>query len=219
MYNDLNTDIKAITGQKEDIRIISYQTTTITKGLKYKLNHFDGVEARTPTSQMELIRDDSLIWASGPTYPYDFVNESLHIDAVGQQSVGLLAAKSAMGILRNERRFIGLVPIKYEIDGNDIRISFNVPEPPLCFDTINVCKADNYGFSVIRKDDINIISNVYIDQKAVVVRCSDSPKGCKLRYGINGEFIKGGRRYGPRGNLRDSQSKLSNWCLLFELVM
>lgn len=219
MYNDLNTDIKAITGQKEDIRIISYQTTTITKGLKYKPNHFDGVEARTPTSQMELVRDDSLIWASGPTYPYDFVNESLHIDAIGQQSIGLLAAKSAMGILRNEKRFIGLMPTNYEIDGNDIRIFFDVPEPPLCLDTINVFKVDNYGFSAIRKDDINIISNVYIDQNAIVVECSDSPIGCKLRYGINGEFLKGGRRCGPRGNLRDSQSIISNWCLLFELVI
>ena len=69
MYNDLNTDIKAVTGQKDDIRIISYQTTTVTKGLRYKPNNYDGTEARTPNAQMELIRDDSLIWASGPTYP------------------------------------------------------------------------------------------------------------------------------------------------------
>lgn len=216
MYNDLNTDIKAVTGQKDDIRIISYQTTTVTKGLKYKPNHYEGVEGRTPTAQMELIRDDSLIWASGPTYPYDFVNESLHIDAVGQKSIGLLAAKSAMGILRNEKRNIGLVPIKYEVDGNDIRILFNVPEPPLCFDTINVRKADNYGFNVIRKDDTDIISDVLIEQNTVVVKCTESPSGCKLRYGINGDFLKGGRVNGSRGNLRDSQSPLSSWCFLFE---
>lgn len=219
MYNDLNTDIKSITGQKEDIRIISYQTTTVTKGLKYKPNHYEGVEGRTPTAQMELVRDDSLIWASGPTYPYDFVNESLHIDAVGQKSIGLLAAKSAMGILKNEKRNIGLVPIKYEVDGNDIRILFNVPEPPLCFDTINVRKADNYGFNVIRKDDTDIISDVLIEQNMVVVKCTESPSGCKLRYGINGDFLKGGRRCGPRGNLRDSQTIISNWCLLFELEL
>ena len=219
MYNDLNTDIKSITGQKEDIRIISYQTSTITKGLRYKPNNYDGTEARTPNAQMELIRDDSLIWASGPTYPYDFVNESLHIDAVGQKSIGLLAAKSAMGILRNEKRNIGLVPIKYEVDGNDIRILFNVPEPPLCFDTINVRKADNYGFNVIRKDDTDIISDVIIEQNTVVVKCTESPCGCKLRYGINGEFLKGGRQNGPRGNLRGSRSGIPNWCLLFEFFV
>lgn len=219
MYNDLNTDIKSITGQKEDIRIISYQTSTITKGLKYKPNHYEGLEGRTPTAQMELVRDDSLVWASGPTYPYDFVNESLHIDAVGQKSIGLLAAKSAMGILRNEKRIIGLIPIKYEVDSNDIRILFNVSEPPLCFDTISVRKADNYGFSVIRKDDTDIISDVLIEQNTVVVKCTESPSGCKLRYGINGEFLKGGCQSGPRGNLRDSQFLLPNWCLLFEVYI
>ena len=219
MYNDLNTDIKAVTGQKDDIRIISYQTTTVTKGLRYKPNNYDGTEARTPNAQMELIRDDSLIWASGPTYPYDFVKESLHIDAVGQKSIGLLAAKSAMGILRNEKRNIGLVPIKYEVDGNDIRILFNVPEPPLCFDTINVRKADNYGFNVIRKDDMDIISDVFIDQNSVIIKCSEFPEGCELRYGINGDYLKGGRNTGPRGNLRDSQSPYNNWCFLFKFLI
>lgn len=217
MYNDLNTDIKNVTHQKENIRIICYQSSTITKGLRYKLNSYDGTEARTPTAQMELIREDSLIWVSGPTYPYDFVNESLHIDAVGQQSIGKLAGKSAIGILRKENRNIGLVPIKYEVDGKDIRILFNVPEPPLCFDTISVRKANNYGFNVIRKDDTDIISDVLIEQNMVVIKCSESPSGCKLRYGINGDYLKGGRRCGPRGNLRDSQSIISNWCFLFEL--
>ena len=216
MYNDLNTDIKAVTGQKDDIRIISYQTTTVTKGLRYKPNNYDGTEARTPNAQMELIRDDSLIWASGPTYPYDFVNESLHIDAVGQKCIGLLAAKSAMGILRNEKRNIGLVPIKYEVDGNDIRILFNVPEPPLCFDTINVRKADNYGFNVIRKDGTDLISDVKIDNDSIIINCMASPQGVKLRYGINGEFLKGGRTNGSRGNLRDSQRLTPNSCLFFE---
>ena len=216
MYNDLNTDIKSITGQKDDIRIISYQTTTITKGLKYKPNHYDGVEARTPTAQMELVRDDTLVWASGPTYPYDFVNESLHIDAIGQKSIGLLAAKSALGILRKEKRIVGLMPIKYEIDGNDIRLLFNVPCPPLSFDTINVKKVDNLGFNVVRADNTDIISNVSISDDTVIIKCIESPQNCKLRYGINGHPLKGGRNYGSRGNLRDSHGMVFNWALLFE---
>ena len=69
MYNDLNTDIKQITLQKEDIRIICYQSSTITKGLRYKPNNYEATEPCTPTAQMELVREDSLIWASGPTYP------------------------------------------------------------------------------------------------------------------------------------------------------
>ena len=216
MYNDLNTDIKKVTNQKDDIRIICYQTSTVTKGLRYKPNNFDATEPRTPTAQMELIRDDTLVWASGPTYPYDFVNESLHIDAAGQKSIGVFAAHSALGILRGGKRFTGLMPISIEVQGNDILIKFNVPCPPLCFDTVNVKKADNYGFNVIRKDDTDIISNVCIEQNTAVIKCTESPKGCKLRYGINGEFLKGGRNHGPRGNLRDSDRESYNWCLIFE---
>ena len=219
MYNDLNTDIKRITHQEEDIRIILYQTSTVTKGLRYKPNNFDASEPRTPTAQIELIRDDSLIWASGPTYPYDFVNESLHIDAVGQQSIGKLAAKSALSIIRNQKRNIGLVPLDYHVEGNDIRIDFNVPCPPLCFDTIQVKKTANYGFNVIRRDGTDIISDVLIDSNSVVIRCVESPKDCKLRYGINGEFLKGGRNLGPRGNLRDSGKNVPNWCMIFEKDM
>ncbi len=216
MYNDLNTDIKQVTHQKDDIRIICYQSTTITKGLRYKANNYNATEPKTPTAQMELIRDDSLIWASGPTYPYDFVNESLHIDAKGQQYVGRLAALSALDILRGGKRRIGLVPMSYEVQGNDVLIHFNVPCPPLYLDTISVRKTDNYGFNVIRSDNTDIISSVCIDGNTVVLKCKVSPANCKIRYGINGEDLKGGRNRGPRGNLRDSQRLYSNWCFLFE---
>lgn len=219
MYNNLNADIKNVTHQKEDIRIICYQSSTITKGLRYKPNDYNGTEAKTPTAQMELIRDDTLIWASGPTYPYDFVNESLHIDAVGQQGIGKLAAKSALGIIRNQKRNIGLVPIAYHVEGNDIRIEFNVPNPPLCFDTIQVKMIANYGFNVIRCDGTDIVSDVVIDNNSVIIHCKETPDNCKLRYGVNGEFLKSGRNLGPRGNLRDSEKSVSNWCLIFENVM
>lgn len=216
MYNDLNTDIKKVTHQKENIRIICYQTTALTKGERYKLNNYEASEPLAPTAQMELVRDDSLIWASGPTYPCDFVREHLHIDAKGQQHIGRLAALSVLDILRGGKRRIGLVPLSYEVQGNDVLIHFNVSCPPMCFDTINVNKADNYGFNVIRKDNADIISSVCIDGNTVVLKCKESPEDCKIRYGINGEFHKGGRTRGPRGNLRDSQSPYSNWCFLFE---
>lgn len=219
MYHDMNTDIKNVTHQKEDIRMISYQCSTITKGKYYEMNNYEGKEGRTPTAQMELIRDGSLIWASGPTYPYDFVNESLHIDALGQQNIGILAAKSALGILRNGERIIGLLPLLYEIDGNDIRILYHVPCPPICFDTINVRKADNYGFNVIRKDNADIISSVSLARDTVIVHCLESPKDCKLRYGVNGIYWLGGRSQGARGNLRDSQKAIPNWGLLFDYFL
>ncbi len=228
MYNDLNTDIKKVTHQTNDIRIICYQSSALTKGDRFKENNYNGTESKTPEIQMELVRDDSMIWAMGPTYPYDFIREALHIDAVGQKRIGDLAAKSALGIIRNEPRFIGLVPLKTKVEGNTISIVFNAPAPPLCFDTIQVMKADHYGFNIIRQDNTDIVSDVVLRGDTVVITCQESPTGCRIRYGVNGEFRKGGSQHGPRGNLRDSQGekrkvtingntyRQDNWCYIFD---
>ena len=228
MYNDLNTDIKQITHQINDIRIICYQSSALTKGGRFKKNNYSGTESKTPEIQMELVRDDSMIWAMGPTYPYDYLREALHIDAIGQKRIGDLTAKSALGIIRNKPRFIGLVPMETKVEDNTIIIVFNVPTPPLHFDTIQVMKAEHYGFNIIRQDNTDIISDVVLQGDTVVITCKESPIGCKIRYGVNGEFRKGGRLHGSRGNLRDSQGETrrvtingktypqDNWCYIFD---
>ena len=230
LIQDFNTDIKKITHQKDDIRIICYQTNVITKGEKYKKNNYYATETQAPEIQMEEVRDNPLIWASGPVYPYSFVNEALHIDAISQKRIGDLAAKSILRFLRQEDRFRGVIPIHTSVEDNEIRILFNVPYPPLCFDTINVRKADFYGFSVIRKDNKDIISDVTLNNDTIILKCKGSPIGCRIRYGINGEYMKSGWRIGPRGNLRDSQGdqeKISilgklypqhNWCYMFDYL-
>ena len=106
MYQDLNADIKNITHQPNDIRFICYQTNVVTKGKRYKPNHFNGTEAQTPQAQMELIRDDSVFWASGPMYPYSYVNESLHPDGISQKRFGYLVAESALDLLHHKKRFM-----------------------------------------------------------------------------------------------------------------
>ena len=231
MYQDLNTNIKSITHQPNDIRFICYQTNIVTKGKKYKPNYFNGTEAHTPQAQMELIRDDSLFWASGPMYPYSYVNESLHPDGMSQKRFGYLVAESVLGLLHHKKRFIGVVPVKTEIMDNEIHLLFNVPCPPLCFDTVSVRKVSNYGFNVTRKDNVDIISDVYLNGDTVILKCNESPIGCKIRYAVNGEFWKNGWNVGPRGNLRDSQGcnkqiiiqdqtyALYNWCFQFDYLL
>lgn len=226
---DINQDIKSITHQKEDVKIVCYQTSALAKGWYFKPNNYYGTEAVPSTQQMELIRDDSMFWASGPTYPYSFVNENLHIDGLSQNLHGHLAAKSVLGIIRNEKRIVGLLPNKAEIHDSTIRIHFNVPCPPLKFDTSLVKKISNYGFSVVRKDSTDIVSNVEIHGDTLIVKCNESPIGCRLRYGVNGEYMHSGNRFGARGNLRDSYGDehaalvhgksfpLYHWCYIFDI--
>ena len=228
---DVNNDIKNITNQPDPVRIISYQTNAITKGRKFNNNNFYSVEPIVPETQRLLILEDTLIWASGPTYPYSFVNENIHIDAIGQKCIGILSAKSIFGIIRGQKRNIGLQPTNVTILNNDINIKFNVPIPPLHFDTTTISKVPNYGFSVITPNNKNIIKAIKLNEESITIYCSSSPKGCRIRYAINGNLMQSGNKNGPRGNLRDSQGeklqkiingdivKLHNWCFQFDIIL
>ena len=176
---------------------------------------------------MELIKEDSLFMASGPTYPYSFVEERVHIDGISQKRLGHLAGLSVIRLLEAHPSK-GLIPEKWMIDGNTVEITFNVPSPPLVFDTVAVSKAANYGFSVIDSGNQNILQQVVLQGNNVMLYCNKSPQGCRVRYAVNGMKGKSGHEFGPRGNLRDSQGStltttirsktypLDNWCYQFD---
>ena len=202
---DINVDIKGITHQCVPVRMICYQTNAITRAKDFDNKDFECVEAMVPQAIMELVRDDSLFWASGPTYPYSFAREAIHIDGISQKRIGSLEAISAIKIIRNQKHFNGLIPTSVTTNDYDIFIHYNVPCPPLKFDTTNVKAAPHYGYSVITPEGEDIISSVCIIDSIVKIKCSKYPIGNKVRYAINGEKMKSGFEHGPRGNLRDSQ--------------
>jgi hypothetical protein len=225
---DINNDVKQITHQLQDIRIICYQTNLLTNGVYYQTDSFICREMAVPQAMMELVRDDTLFWASGPTYPYSFARELKHLDGISQKRFGYLAAVSALGIIRGTERFRGLVPNVFNTDNHDVRISFNIPHSPLVLDTTAVKNPTNFGFSVITQDNRNILQSVFLKDDAITLHCSEAVSGCKVRYAVNGEKLKSGWEKGPRGNLRDSQGDsmkvdilgktypLHNWCYQFE---
>ena len=212
--NDMNADISSITKQNENIPFVCYQANSLTRAEHFKARDYDCTETYVPQTFVELLRDDSCFWASGPTYPYTCVNEKIHIDAIGQQSIGALAAKSVLGILRGRERFRGLIPVRVTSQDSSVTIHFNVPCPPLSIDTIQVAKAEHYGFSVINKQNQNIAKSVVVGGDHVIINCTEAPNDCHIRYAINGDYMKSGNLHGPRGNLRDS---VGNWCYQFDI--
>lgn len=228
---DLNRDIKQITNQKKDIRIICYQSNNVSGGDRYKLDSYECLESCVPQTQMELIRDDTLFWASGPTYPYTFARERIHINSEGQKQIGNLAALSALDIIRDKEKRYGVIPTNISKNGNEIVIHYNVPVPPLILDTIAVKKPRNYGFGVITPQDKDILTEVILEGDSIRLICGEMVDTCKVRYAINGEHKKSGNRIGPRGNLRDSQGNevkviilgkqypLHNWSYQFDISL
>lgn len=227
---DMNNDICQLTGQQDTIPFICYQANSLTRAEKFNANQYECRETYVPQSFVNLLSSDEHFWASGPTYPYDCVGEKIHIDAIGQQSIGALAAKTALGILRDKKRFRGLIPLNATCQDTTVTIHFNVPYPPLAIDTIQVHKAENYGFSVINHQNQNIANSIIVEGDSVIIHCTESPKNCRIKYAVNGEYMKSGRLHGPRGNLRDSQGDsysisiqdkhypIHNWCYQFDIL-
>ena len=230
IQEDLNRDIKAITQQKEDVRLICYQTNVVTIAKDFNKNSYNCIEMEPAQTFVDYINEDTLFEASGPTYPYHFMRDYLHIDAIGQQQMGYLEYLTAMNIIRGKGKSYGLIPQGLSVEGNDVLVRFRVPFPPLVLDTISVKYADHYGFSVINKAEKDILGDISIEENVVRLKCITSPIDCKVRYAVNGEKMKSGRLHGPRGNLRDSQGEkevltiqgknypIHNWCYQFDMI-
>ena len=213
---DINRDICAITHQTQPVRLICYQPNAVTRAKRFHENNYESCEVSVSQAFVELLDKDSMFWASGPTYPYDFVREAIHIDAKGQQAIGQLAAYSALRIIRGQAPFKGLIPLSAVAKGCNVQISFSVPSPPLRLDTLQVSKPYCYGFSVITPQGQNIAESISLNDTSIVVSCSQPVAGCKVRYAVNGEVGKSGRINGPRGNLCDAQH---HWCYQFEKII
>ena len=213
IWRNMNADIISITQQKDSIPFILYQPNSLSRAKHFHGNSYNCQEAQVPQTFVNLLNSNKWFWASGPTYPYFCVNEKIHIDAKGQQSIGSLAAKSALGVLRKEKRNMGLIPTAISWEESYISVHFNIPEPPLIIDTIQVSKANHYGFSVINKENRDILQSVSIENDIVRLQCSESAIDCFVRYAVNGDYMKSGCLHGPRGNLRDQ----GNWCYQFNI--
>ena len=130
---------------------------------------------------------------------------------------------------KHQKHQRGLLPLKAQCHDKEVIIDFNIPCPPLTFDTIQVTNPGHYGFSVITPENRDIVEDVILQDGRVHLLCGESPKDCRVRYAINGDKMVSGRLHGPRGNLRDSQGDsititiqgkkypIHNWCYQFDM--
>ena len=208
--------MKSITGQKRDVKIVGYQSCCLAKCYKFIPESYDCYEISVPQAQMQLIRDDSLFVAGTPVYFLDFVDDRIHLDGKSQTVVGRYNAASVLDIVRQGISRRGLYPLDVKSEGKMAIVEFNNNAGTLEFDTININKVKNYGFSVITPDNKDIAQKVTIVDNKIVIECNADTKGCRVRYGANGEKNKSGRRLGARGNLvRRCPSALASWCYMF----
>ena len=218
LFSDINTDIKAITGQANDVMFITYQMSSYET-----IGHKSG-----PTyAQLRLAREQKNVYMGGPMYQFNYGTDIFH--PVDRAVIGLQAGVVAKRIINDEKPLPLFYPTKYIVQhsGNDwlLSILFDVPVPPMRFitdktdDWHNVNgKQKNFGFCLTKGGVDIIVSEPVIKRgNTLVIRCKNDPTGATLSYATSGHY--GG------GNLCDSQNiivkcknidyKIDNFCPTF----
>lgn len=214
LHTYINTQVKAITGQTNNLKCICYQTGNI--ALYSQDFGFSNAYCGVPMAQLELINEQTDFVSSSPVYIYDFVKgNNIHLTNISEKLHGAYQGYAIKKAIIDQVAHKPVYPKTITITGNKIDIKFNVPSLPLKFDTSWVREAANYGFDVVKSTNAHIITSVSVLGDTVTIQCSESPLNCKLRYGVNGETVSysglgyvtgmSGRIDGARGNLRDSQ--------------
>lgn len=234
LIDDLNTDIKAITGQTCDVLCISYQLAShncyqryprIAMQMQELAEEYDKMILAKVMYDIEYVREGSAsdLGTTGLGTSYE-----VHAYARSYRNMGNLYGIAAFNTCVLNQRHRWCYPISYNTNGNKINIRFDVPFKPLVLDTklINQLPDGNYGFNVYNVDEQSgkngtieeaetRITNVRLrgDDEVEITLSRTPVSGERLTYGINGDFwqnIKGFREVGTGGESDDYICK-SGW--------
>ena len=217
---DLNTDIKSATGQKQDVVLVTYQTSTGTD---------QGFGARAiALAQLQAANESQLIFMACPMYQFDYYDYQ-HINATSAKWVGGYLGLAIKRIVVDKMDWQPLKPISHIQSGNIIDLIFN--KDGLVLDTTLIPAQTNYGFQVLDTggNQVTINSITVISPNRVRFNLASTPSaGYVIRYGFANAIGKS-PYVGGCGNLRDSQGDtivysavnkpLHNWCVIFSYTV
>lgn len=223
LYIDLNTDIKAITGQKNDIVMVMYQTAS--HNVRTHNNGYTGIAE----AQLECALENENIIMANPAYVLSYVSDNVHLTNESSKMLGCQYGVAIKKYLENSD-WKPIHVTDYFVQGKIVTLEFEAPVLPLVLDTVNVTNPGNYGFNILDESGNQIaIESVALvrDNTIRIVSSTDILPGQQITYAINGTTT--GPVSGARGNLRDSQDfefdingtvkKIHNWCPLFRLIV
>ena len=217
---DFNTDIKAATGQKQDIPFITYQVGTGADG---------GYGVRSiALAQLQAANESHLIYMACPMYQFDYYDQ-YHINATSAKWVGGYLGLAIKRIVVDKVDWQPLKPVTHIQSGTTLDLVFN--KDGLVLDTTLVPAQTNHGFQVLDSGGsaITISSIVVLSPNRVRFTLATAPTaGAIIRYGFANATGKGAY-IGGCGNLRDSQGDtiiysainkpMHNWCVIFSYTI
>ncbi|HDU8151096.1 TPA: sialate O-acetylesterase [Acinetobacter baumannii] len=191
---DVSADIKAITGQTDDVKFITYQ-------LSYAARTWNA----QALVQLHLAQESDAFAMATPMYHMPYASDNVHLTNVGYKWMGAYFGRAYKQLIVDNKKPDFINPIVARLNGTELRIKFDVPKLPLVLDTTTLAATTNHGFKVT-DNGLNVaFSTPTIDGDTVVIQLASVPSGIvKVRYALDylgtGLSITGG----ASGNLRDS---------------
>jgi hypothetical protein len=209
LWSDYNTDLKAVTGQTQDVVMFASQQSSIVSGL-------DGPNVQLWQAGID---HPGQIVCTGPKYAYG-PYYGLHMFAADYERLGEKYAEVFDAVVNRGVNWKPLGPNLVTRNGAVITINFDVPNPPLAWDTnltpphqqLNTAWANGNGFEVTDQfgNEVQIASSA-IQGNSVILTLSAAPASgtsLTLAYALTDDDptngFDGGNANGMHGLLRDS---------------
>lgn len=207
---NINSDLQTITGQKRDIHFIIAQPTT-------HRNH-------VPESALAMLAAHNVSpfhHLSGADYPFgaEFARDELHMTGPGYFLIGEKMARAWMHAVRDGNGHARITQMTAaELDGATVVLHYEVPVPPLVFDTETVPARDTKGFRLfLEGEEIDILSAQIVDDAAqsgsgkIILELAAAPDSGDLfvHYALSPQADPRSPEGRVRGNVRDSSPDVS----------
>lgn len=194
LQSDANTDIKAITGQVDPVRFITYQ-------MSYAARTWPDIAK----AQLDLARENDNFMLATPMYHFPYAGDNVHLTNVGYKWAGAYFGRAYKQYMIDGRKPDFINPLSAYIKGDQIIVKFDVPTLPLKIDTSTLASTTNAGFKVMNGASEIAITSITASDDTVILQLASAPaNSVQVRYALDylglGLTITGG----ASGNLRDS---------------
>ena len=214
LAKDYDTDLRTVTGQPGKIPLFVSQQHALPRRGDPDLRSSSTMAAWTAA------RDPSgLVVCLGPKYQYAYAADHLHLEAPSYRRLGIKNAEAFFRHVVTKQPFVPLQPKQVTRSGRVVRVAFDVPYPPLAWDTVLPTPhpqvghpwALGKGFEVEDDSGKAVIERVDIVGNAVEITLVAAPAGTNLvvRYAMTMDDTgpagnRAGEADGRLGLLRDS---------------